>query len=112
MAALKLSNAEKTADISKVLKEICTEDIGFIDAVIYSKTEDENYFKALERLKISDVNFSIKSGDIVKESKDTNFLNKALIGEIIDPEIYSSGSFSWQNSYFSFGNKKTETEQA
>ncbi len=106
MAALKFSNAEKTADISKVLKEICTEDIGFIDAVIYSKTDDENYFKAVDRLKIADVNFSIKSGDIVKEGKDTNFLNKALIGEIIDPEIYSSGSFSWQNSYFSFGNKK------
>jgi HAMP domain-containing protein len=106
MASLKYSRAEKPAEISKVLSEICREDLGFIDTVIYSKTDDENYFKAVDRLKITDVNFSIKPGDIVKEGKETNFLSKALTGEIIDPEIYSSGIFSWQNSYFSYGNKK------
>lgn len=106
ISALKYSKAEKLSEISGVLKEICREDLGFIDAVIYSKTEDENYFKAVDRLKITDLSLDLKPGDIVKEAKETNFLNKALSGEIIDPEIYTSGNFSWQSAYYTAGNKK------
>jgi len=98
--ALTLRNASSIKEIENTIKDYCTEEKGFLHAIIYSKTDDENYFKVMDIIGLSEaITVDLRKDDVVREIKDTNYLKNGLIRETADPEIYSSGSRRWKNVY-------------
>lgn len=97
---LSLYDAAKTADIKNLLKDYCTAEKGFLYVIMYSKTEDDNYFKIIDTLQVSKrLDLGIKKRNIVKEIKEENYLKQALIHSIVEPRRYHHNKIPWQNTY-------------
>ncbi|MCU0847353.1 MAG: hypothetical protein MUD12_05655 [Spirochaetes bacterium] len=80
---------------------------GIVAAVIYVKTQDENFFRILDFVKMDEApDLGIELNTTVKENKDTNFLKKALLGKTAEPRIYEKDGMYWQSIYAPYRLKK------
>jgi len=80
---------------------------GIIAAVIYGKTQDENFFRILDFIKMDESpDLGIELNTTVKENTDTNFLKKALLGKTAEPRIHEMDGKYWQSVYAPYRLKK------
>ncbi len=73
-----------------------------LGAVIYSPTEDENYFEVKDIVSSGTMkDLPLEMHTIVKESKRMNFLRKALVSITVDSVLYKDDktAVTWQNAY-------------
>ncbi len=73
-----------------------------LGAVIYSPTEDENYFEVRDIVSSATIkNLPLEKHTIVKESKGMNYLRKALVSLTVDSVLYKDDktAVTWQNAY-------------
>jgi hypothetical protein len=103
MDRLEQDRTEDAADIKKMIADFCTEEKGFLYAVIYARTSDDNYFKVIETVPISkNMTLNLEKKSLVMEDKEINYLKKALHHALVDPALYSQDGLCWQNVYTPF----------
>ncbi len=106
MDSVALTGADSPNTISSALNDACSEEKGFLHAIVYGKTADEEYFRVLGTVDIG--GFSpggVDRNETVKELKDINYLKEGLFRGVADPLVYSSGGNLWKNVYVPYRNK-------
>jgi tetratricopeptide (TPR) repeat protein len=100
---LKLKNALSPEDIKKELYN-CNTDFGdLLSVIIFTKTNDENYYRIAETLFFhDDLRLNLTRSAVVREQKEVNYLKKGILHASVDPEIYSENGYYWQNVYFPY----------
>ncbi|MBP7736728.1 MAG: tetratricopeptide repeat protein [Spirochaetes bacterium] len=81
-----------------------------LGVIIFTKTEDENYFRIADTLMFhDDLTLEITKSEVVREQKEINYLKLGLLQSAVDPDIYSRNGYSWQNVYYPYEikNKKS-----
>ncbi len=107
---LKLKNATTIDAIKKELRDYNSSAGDILGAVIFTKTEDENYFRIVDTLFFhEDLNLELARSEVVREQKDINYLKMGILHSTVDPDIYSQSGYSWQNVYhpYEIKNKKS-----
>ncbi len=102
LAIESIENGKKGAmnDIRDSLKKYCTGERGFFKILIFSKTQDDNYFKLIESVEVGgNIDIDIAGGSTVSEEKDKNYLKSGLIKETAEPRLYTKNGVYWQNVY-------------
>jgi methyl-accepting chemotaxis protein len=100
---LKLKNAVSPEDIKKELYDYKTVYSDLISVIIFTKTNDENYYRIADTLIFhDDLNLNLKRSAVVREQKDINYLKKGILHSAVDPDIYSQSGYYWQNVYFPY----------
>ncbi len=100
---LKLKKAFTVGDIRKELLEYNSSTGDILGAVIFTKTEDENYFRIADTLFFhDDLHLELTRSEVVREQKETNYLKTGLLHGAMDPDIYSQSGYSWQNVYYPY----------
>jgi tetratricopeptide (TPR) repeat protein len=100
---LKLKNAVSPDDIKKVLYDYKTVSGDLLSVIIFTKTNDENYYRIADTLIFhDDLHLNLKRYAVVREQKDINYLKKGILHGAIDPDIYSQNGYYWQNVYFPY----------
>ncbi len=77
--------------------------------IIFTKTEDENYFRIADSVIFSpDLKLDLAPSAVVREGNSTGYLKKGLLHPAVDPGTYSQGAYTWQNVYYpyEFGRRK------
>lgn len=101
--ALRMSGAQDQKSVMVVLERHCTQDRGFTQAVLFSKTSDENFFKTEGVLRVTpSMDSEPQTGTVLTEEKDTNYLKEGLLKESTEPKIYLKNGIHWQNIYQPF----------
>jgi tetratricopeptide (TPR) repeat protein len=106
---LKSKNALSPEDIKKELYDCNTDTGELLSAIIFTKTNDENYYRIADTLFFHDnLRLNLKRSAVVREQKEINYLKKGILHTAVDPEIYSESGYYWQNVYYpyEFGNRK------
>ncbi len=89
---LKGDAIKRPRELAAEIRERCAGDEGFLHAIIFKKTEDENYFEVLEHVAFDErIKVALNKKDIVKEDKEVNYLKKAVFALTVDPQIRISG---------------------
>lgn len=81
-----------------------------LGVIIFTKTEDENFFRIADTLLFhDDLSLEITTSEVVREQKEINYLKMGLLQSAVDPDIYSQSGYSWQNVYYPYEikNKKS-----
>lgn len=99
-------NKETIKDTYKLyeyLKTYCAADNDILYVIIYSRTQDDNFFKVKKKIPLNtSLKISLKKNSVVQEKKDTNFIREGMYDPVIDPVIYSSNGIYYQNIYYPF----------
>lgn len=103
VSRLRSAGIKTSDDINKELQEYNAGSGKILAAIIFTKTSDENYFRASDMLLLHD-NFTpdLERRAIVRQEKDINYLKKGLMHGVVDPAIYSQGGYCWQNAYYPY----------
>ncbi len=99
----------KTAELAREIRSLCRDQADFLHAVIFTRTADENYFRAAEKIQQDPaVETGIARDSVVRENREAGYLKKGLFEPAVDPVIHSSKGVYWQNVYvpFSLGKKE------
>ncbi len=93
--------------LKKSLGKFCRENRGFLSVIIYRTTGDDNFFRVAGEVPVSSsISFSLDHGKKIKENKEKNYLRRARLSTVADPEIYSRDNIYWQSIYSSYKSKK------
>lgn len=107
---LKLRNVTTIDAIKNELRDYNTSTGDILGAIIFTKTEDENYFRITDTLFFhDDLKLELTRSEVVREQKDINYLKTGILHSAVDPDIYSQNGFFWQNVYYPYEikNKKS-----
>lgn len=105
--ALTIRRAGSGREIAAGLRDFCTEEKGFLHAIIYAKTADEDYYRVVDSIPVSDtVPVQIAKESVVREQKEVNYLRRGFIHSTADPAVYSSNGQFWKNVYVPYGSKR------
>ncbi len=107
---LKTKKAATGDAIKSELREHDASAGDILGVIIFTKTEDENYFRIAETLLFhDDLTLEITKSEVVREQNEINYLKMGLLQSAVDPDIYSQGGYSWQNVYYPYEikNKKS-----
>ncbi|HPL16668.1 MAG TPA: tetratricopeptide repeat protein [Spirochaetota bacterium] len=100
---LKLRNATSIDAVKNELRDYNDSAGDILGVIIFSKTEDENYFRIADALLFhEDLDLAITRSEVVRELKDINYLKMGLLHSAVDPDIYSQSGYTWQNVYYPF----------
>lgn len=106
---LRSANAATPDDAKKALLADATTAGDLHAVIIFTKTEDENYFRIADTVLFNqDLKLDLDRSEVVRERNNISYLKKGLIQIAVDPDIYSQGAYSWQNVFcpYEFGKKK------
>jgi methyl-accepting chemotaxis protein len=104
--ALTLRRADSGREITAALRDFCSEEKGFLHAILYAKTADEEYYRVIESIPVSDaVPVQVAKDSVVREQKEINYLRAGLIHSTADPAVYSSNGQFWKNVYVPYESK-------
>jgi len=100
---LKLRNAATIDAVRNELRDYNASSGDILGAIIFTKTEDENYFRIADTLLFhEDLNLPITRSEVVREQKDINYLKTGLLHSAVDPGVYTQSGYTWQNVYYPF----------
>jgi methyl-accepting chemotaxis protein len=106
---LKSKNAVSPDEIKRELFNYNADSGDLLSVMIFTKTNDENYYRIADTLFFHDnLHLNLKRSAVVREQKEVNYLKKGILHASVDPEIYSESGYYWQNVYFPYeiGNRK------
>lgn len=107
--ALPRNGTAKTSALAAELKSICRADPDCMGAVVFTRTADENYFRAVETINLnSAADTGIGKNAVVREDREAGYLKKGLFEPTIDPLLRASKGVYWQNAYVPFTLGKKE----
>ncbi len=97
------SGVNSLNELVRAIEINCTPERDFLYALVFSRTEDENYFRVAGKIPIKrHFTVDIEDRAIVKEKKEVNYLKKALFHGIVEPVMYRDRNFYWQNVYYPY----------
>jgi tetratricopeptide (TPR) repeat protein len=95
-----LRNPGSISSAGEYLRSISMEDHDILYILVFSRTEDDNYFRLTEKFPVnSGLTMDIGERESVQDAASLSYLKEGLIRPAIDPEIYSKDHYSWQNVY-------------
>jgi len=107
--ALERRGAAKTSGLTAELKSLCSAQTDCLGAVVFSRTADENYFRAAETIGLNRaLDTGISRNAVLREDRETGYLKKGLFETVVDPLVRASGGVYWQNVYAPFTLGKRE----
>lgn len=100
---LKIRNASTIDAVKNELRDYNATTGDILGVIMFTKTEDENYFRIADTLLFhEDLTLEITRAEVVREQKDINYLKMGLLHSAVDPDIYSQSGYTWQNVYYPF----------
>jgi methyl-accepting chemotaxis protein len=100
-------NPGSIAGAAGILRSMAMEDHDILYIMIFSRTEDDNYFRLTEKFPVnSGLTMDVSEKEAVQDTESLSYLKEGLIRPAIDPEIYSRDHYSWQNVYHPLKVKK------
>lgn len=107
--ALARHRPAKAAGLARDIRSLCGTEADCLNVIIFTRTADENYFRAAE---IVSINPAIETGitrdDVVRENREAGYLKKGLFEPAVDPLVRASGGLYWQNVYMPYSLGKKE----
>ena len=96
-------HVQKPQNIEKAIALLRSIALDYDDAlyiVLFSPTEDENYFKISAGIPVnSDLHIDLKKNIPIKEESENSPLKKGRTRPEADPQVHSKDSYMWQNIY-------------
>ncbi|TAL37083.1 MAG: HAMP domain-containing protein [Spirochaetes bacterium] len=87
-------------DLAAKLRVHARADTGILHALIYARTPDDNFFELLESVSLNPgFRVQLPESRIVQEEKEMNFLRRALVSAVTDPETRRADGLYWQTVY-------------
>ncbi len=107
--ALGQRKAVKTAELAREIKSACRTESDCLHAIVFSRTADENYFRAAEIIRINPAfETGIARDSVVREDREAGYLKRGLFEPTVDPLVRVSAGMYWQNVYIPFSLGKKE----
>ncbi len=99
----------KASALAAELKSLCLAETDCMGAVIFTRTADENYFRAAETIILNPAaDAGIAKDAVVREDRESGYLKKGLFEPAVDPLVRASKGVYWQNAYVPFTLGKKE----
>jgi tetratricopeptide (TPR) repeat protein len=100
---LRDKKAKSKEDIQKEIENYNAAMGDILYAIIFSKTEDENYYRIIHLIQLrNDFDLKLPRNGVVKENKKINYLKKGLLNSTMDPDIYSQDNYHWHTIYYPY----------
>ncbi len=97
------SGVDSLKKLTRAIKTNCAPERDFLYVLVFSRTEDENYFKVAKKVPArNDFTVDVEEQSVVKEKKDVNYLKKAQLHGVVEPKIYNERNYYWQNVYYPY----------
>jgi tetratricopeptide (TPR) repeat protein len=104
---LELVKPRSLKELKKSLSRLCGENRGFLSLIIYRTTGDDNFFRVVEEVPVQrSISFRLDQRKKIRENKEKNYLRRARLSAVVDPEIYSRENIYWHSIYSSYKSKK------
>ncbi len=97
---LKHEDIKKINDLSGKLKKYGKEDNELLYILIFSKTEDDNFFRIIDKVPFNpSLEIKMRTNKVIQEKKTNNYLKEGVFGLTFDPQIYSINDLYYKSIY-------------
>lgn len=104
---LDLVKPKNLKELIKSLSRFCNEKRGFLSVIIYRETGDDNFFRVVGEVPVDHrISFNLDQNKKIRENKKKNYLRRARLSVVVDPEIYSWENIYWHSIYSPYKSKK------
>ncbi len=104
---LEIRKPANLKELKKSIEKYCSEEKGFLRVILYRETGDDNFFRVADEVPVSGrISFHLDRKKEIREKKEKNYLRRARLSTVVDPEIYSREGTYWHSIYSSYKIKK------
>lgn len=101
-------NIQNINELTAELRKYSERDSGILYILIFSKTNDDNYFKLKNKIRLNQsVTIKTRIGKIIREKKMNNYLKNGLFKPVMDPQIYTINGIFYKTLYYPFSINKS-----